>query len=279
MKFAIEVFDDPFDAFHPTLSKSRVPYNNDIHCPLFTLPRELRDEIYSELVATGHVKLAQVSKAIALEFMEIIWRRGICRLTVHRAQQSSVARYPVIRTLGDRIQYLDLRIVTSLYTVVPDICYNGRMPKTFSNHSISRKHCDVVIEDHVFPCRPNFQVHTDYTTLTRYLKFILPLESLYDFQTLTVKLDSRIDFSQQALNHEQSEIIKKLRDTLYSVLGLYFRHHLGYCTDRNGNEEASRYLEFNPLAYRKARADRKTRIKERIMAISHPFQPVNQSIT
>lgn len=51
--------------------------------PYFSkLPRELRDQIFSDLLASGHPQLASVSRAMNIEVTALVYQKGVCRVNL-----------------------------------------------------------------------------------------------------------------------------------------------------------------------------------------------------
>ena len=253
--FAMEVFDDPFDAFHPTLSDSRVTYNNLSTFPLFTLPRELRDIIYTDLLKTGQVKLAQVSKAVALDFMEIISKRGICRLEIN---ESEFRPYPKLRKpLADTIQYLDLHFLTAMNKRNKGYSHDRRIEKIFSNSGIPRKSCYVLIENDASE-RPLSSLNVCYrqATLLEQTKSILLLTGLGGFETMTVKMNTRMACYVEPLTPEHAMIVAIGQDVMHWTLESSLKELFGDYITTKERERESLCLEFHPRAYREAQAQK-----------------------
>lgn len=55
---------------------------------LFSLSRELRDEIYDYLLASGHLQILRTSRPLSQEALESLYRKAIFRLYVNSAHQS-----------------------------------------------------------------------------------------------------------------------------------------------------------------------------------------------
>lgn len=257
--FTMEVFDDPFNAFHPTLSDSSVKHDNLSTCPLFTLARELRDIIYTDLIITGHVKLAQVSKAFALEFMELIWKKGICRLTTNEMKPPWLTPYPKLgKPLADTIQYLDLHLITGIHKWdrgSKEYWGDSRMEKIFGDPSVPRKSCHVVIEEHLPLHLPDDQyIRIRYILLSEETKYLRPLQLLGGFHTLTVKASCTIDSAERPLTLEQSELVAHAYEFIYIMLAASLRGSMGNPVIRNHKLQAGRSLEFHPRAYQEALA-------------------------
>lgn len=257
--FALEVFDDPFDAFHPTLSDSSVKHDNLTTCPLFTLARELRDIIYTDLIITGHVNLAQASKAFALEFMELIGKNGICRLTTNETKGPRLTPFPKLgKPLADTIQYLDLRLVTSMHKWDrghKEYSRDGRMEKIFGDPSVPRKSCHIVVEEHL-PLHMPDQQHSlnRLIPVKRQTVYIRPLRLLGGFRTLTIKASCTIDSAERPLTREQALRVAYAYEFTYVVLAASLKGSMGDPVVRNGHLCVGRSLEFHPRAYREARA-------------------------
>lgn len=258
--FAMEVFDDPFDAFHPTLSDSSVKHDNFSPCPLFTLARELRDIIYTDLIITGHVKLAQASKAFALEFMELIGKKGICRLTTNETKGPRLTPFPKLgKPLADTIQHLDLRLVTGMHKWNRghrEYSRDRRMEKIFGDPSVPRKSCHVDVEEHLPPrvLAPH-DIQNRFIPLSSKIKYLRPLQLLGGFQTLTIKVTCTVDSAERPWNREQSERVANAYAFTYCVLAASLRGSLGKPVTRiNGQQARVRYLEFRPRAYQEALA-------------------------
>lgn len=249
--FAGGVFDDPFDAFHPALSDSNNTHINFSTCLLFTLPRELRNIIYADLVKFGDLNLTRVSKQFALEFTEIIWKRGICRFTADEMRPEMLN--PILRLrkpLADAIQYLDLRI--RIATCCLHEQYHVRDPRVlrkFNDSRVPRKSCHVLIEIQI-SC-PDILMNPLGSTHR------LPLKSLGGFEILTIEVCSKVEPILQPLYREHSESIAHFQDSMYEMCDRSLRQSLGTCIRRNENKKETRYLEFRPRAHLEAQAQRR----------------------
>lgn len=257
--FTMEIFDNPFNAFHPTLSDSSVKHDNLSTCPLFTLARELRDIIYTDLIITGHVKLAQVSKAFALEFMELIWKKGICRLTTNETKPPWLTPYPKFgKPLADTIQYLDLHLITGMHKWdrgFKEYCGDSRMGKIFGDPSVPRKSCHVFIEEHLPLHVPDQQyTRNRYIPLPKETIYLRPLQLLGGFHTLTVKASCTIDSAERPLTREQTVRVANAYEFIYIVLIVLLGGFMGDPVIRYQNLQAGQSLEFHPRAYQEALA-------------------------
>lgn len=254
--FAMEVFDNPFDAFHPTLSDSSVKHDNNLSpCPLLTLARELRDIIYTDLIISGHVKLAQTSKAFATEFMELMGKRGICRLTTNETQPQRLTPYPKLgKRLADMIQYLDLRLVTSMHKWDrghEEYSRDSRMEKILGDASVPRKSCHVFIEEHLPLDLPDQQyTQNRWIPVERQTIYIRPLQLLGGFRTLTIKMSCTVDFAERPWTHEHASRVEWAYQFLHMVLPAALRGSLG--NPVFGGKRVPRSMVFYPRKYREA---------------------------
>ena len=257
--FAMEVFDDAFDAFHPTLSDSNVEHDNFNTCPLVTLPRELRDMIYVELIITGHVKLAQVCKGIGREFGEILLKRGICRLTIDEMKHPRLTPYPKIRKpLADTIQYLELRFKTEFINPDSKWFHDARITKLFGDANIPRKSCHVVIEDDLPQWAPGQHgPHERYIRLSERMKNRVLLGFLGGFEILTIEINAKSVCAAQSLNLEHSELIANTNQLMYKTMDGFLRRYLGACIRVKGSDKVIRYLEFQPQRHPETEAQKR----------------------
>ena len=249
----LTAMDDPFDAFHPTLSDLNVNCDSLVTCPLLTISRELRDIIYGELIATGHVKLAQVSKVLALAFTESIRRRGTCRLAIDETEPEWPPPYLRLRKpISDTIQHLDLQLTTNLFDdemwYTPDL----RMSKIFGDSKIPRKSCHVLIQDRFVGSGTQplyFGYRNPKPGSTKYLR---PLRSLGGFENVTVKAKSKYDSCRRPLSGWQLEYKVRLQHSMHLALERFLRRSLGSCKLRNKGDHATTHLEFRPRAFLEA---------------------------
>ena len=222
---ALQKLDNPFDAFHPTLTDSEIIYNGPGTCLLFTLPRELRDMIYIYLVAAGHVKLAQVSRRCAREVMDVVGKWGICRFRLDKGDRPLLPRQ--YKTLGRTLQYLDIFIDGDATYRDPMAELQPLMIKYFGDAIFPRKSCRVVVK-----LSSLYQYH--------YLYRDSKVSSvLVGFQYLTIELSGLKDSSRRSVEQGIDEC-KKLGDRLRESLG-------DYALKRN--DQGSTYLELQPRAY------------------------------
>ena len=232
---ALQALDDPFEAFHPTLTDSKISHHNYDTCPLFALPRELRDMIYIYLIAAGHVKLAQASRSCAREFMEIAERWGIFRVKVDwKGRPFPDSRHMLSRPFGQTVPHLNIVIVVGemVRSYVP--CKHRQwLKKYFKDATVPRKSCHIVINSSPTSSAKNI----DFRILSQNLSL------LGGFEHVTIEMGNPIikgPWGKVLLRCE----LKKVGDGL--------RRLLGDSAILESSDVGSPCLEFRPRAYLEA---------------------------
>lgn len=75
--------------------------------PLLSLPRELRDEIYGYLLASGHLQVLRTSRQLSQEALESLYPKAIFRMYVNSADGSRNIKPSEI--VADQIQNIKLQ--------------------------------------------------------------------------------------------------------------------------------------------------------------------------
>ena len=85
-------------------------------CGFLSIARELRDIIYTELIASGNIAILQVSKQVHDEAKDLLYKQGICRLDCYYKESSDYVAVldPPHSRLND-VRNFDLKIHTESY--------------------------------------------------------------------------------------------------------------------------------------------------------------------
>ena len=78
-------------------------------CGFLSLPQELRDMIYSELIISGHVAILRVSQQVHDEAKDCLHKRGICRLEFNHCGEDLDFLDPPKSSLSN-VQNFDIKI-------------------------------------------------------------------------------------------------------------------------------------------------------------------------
>ena len=111
--------------------------------PMFSkIPREIRDSIFEELLASGHPEFLRASKIMNLEGTSLISKYGIYRINIGFGKKANCPK--INQKTADTVQNLHLRVDMTQYTSFGGGRYpQGNILEMFSNSDICRKYCNV----------------------------------------------------------------------------------------------------------------------------------------
>ena len=78
-------------------------------CGFLSIPRELRDMLYSELIVSGHILILRVSQQVHDETKDCLHKQGICRLQFHHRGEYFNSINPPKSSLS-KVQNFDIKI-------------------------------------------------------------------------------------------------------------------------------------------------------------------------
>ena len=115
-----------------------------------TLPRELRDQIFSNLLASGYPQFTRVSRAMNVEGMALVYKKGVYRINLgydiceHRPGLLTENCTGPIRKAADNIRTLSIKVEIKDFT-----SYRSRHVgefqhvDTFMGFSLKRRSCNI----------------------------------------------------------------------------------------------------------------------------------------
>ena len=121
-----------------------------------TLPRELRDVIFAECLASGYPQFLACSRAMREEGMSQVWEKGVCRMNFdNMVNLVSLAVIPtdgpevlqLTQHIAERIQHLRVRIPGTAFRplgVWASIDFDAM--RHFGGSELRRKSCTVLLE-------------------------------------------------------------------------------------------------------------------------------------
>lgn len=112
------------------------------------LPREIRDMIFEEMLASGQPQFLRTSKIMNQEGADMIPKHGVLRINIGFG--AMISHPTITQKVADTVQNLRLRVNMTDYISFALGRYPERafpkMLKMFSNPKISRKSCNVFFE-------------------------------------------------------------------------------------------------------------------------------------
>ena len=215
--------EDAFDAFHPLESGPFTPFNTSPSI-LATLPREIRDMIYANLIEAGHLGLLRTSKAVCREATELLYKQGTCRLVLNFGVDNGPKKgFALKAPMAAAIQSLDVHIM-----VVDDSCRDLHLFNFFRGPSVRRNRCRITLQV------------GGYHPHGRSRKVVgAPLDlitTLIGFRTLTVDIRTLCPLL-------RTELLQTAKEHLRLTLGQGIWHGR---TEVGGEDQ---YLEFYPREY------------------------------
>ena len=214
---------------------------------LFTLPRELRDMIYSDLVQSGQVNILRASKSLHKETTKMVLKEGICRLHLNNLTEQHTPKSDVQEPFPSKIQNFSIRIpVSEQNHIVPSLCLKPFRRLARSDVALQDCHVTFVILD--------YHMRLDVNGLKPLPTLLAHVETLIQFKAVYVKVQVEGPISnggrrwanrgyQGMKDHLQEIVFNNIRTTLEGTLGT------ASWRDRDSSQ---RYLEFRPRTYLEA---------------------------
>lgn len=181
------------------------------------LPREIRDIIFTPLIAAGDVAITRTSQALHYDTSSILLEQGICRM--------NFAFRPLTPTMNpsqptaDTIQNISIKVNTRCY---PSLGSPAEVDilKKFAGSDIHRKSCRVVFENY-WTSTPMvcYEVLNIVATFTGFTKVILKIV-MEDGKPLPVGM---MEYERDWTLGTKSRGYDKIYDMLQPTLGEAFR--------------------------------------------------------
>jgi hypothetical protein len=139
---------DGVETAYPAATKISDTYNQSRDCTLFSLPRELRDQIYDNLIESGRISIFRTSKILHWEAKERLPTHGVCRINVDPSRPTLEFYLPedsvhIVDKVRLRILLIGQMSIRGLYRDLQPIRRLARSNK------IVRKSCHIIVEDHL----------------------------------------------------------------------------------------------------------------------------------
>ncbi len=210
------------------------PYDPTKPCYLFAIPRELRDMILGDVIASGHPKILRTSRKLHEEGTELLYKRGICRLNMDFTNYT--AKFSLQKPIATLIQNVNIEIEPTRQ--MDDRVWNQKVEifRKFSGSSVSRKDCRVVL---LFAYFKNSLNKVPYFKLWMHM-----LQTLIGFSriTLEVRFRGRMSVSKE-------EIWPRWQMGMMEKAAQILRCAFGSCTWRDTVDSDRIYLEFHPRGH------------------------------
>ena len=208
---------------------------------LFTLPRELRDMIYSDLVQSGQVNILRASKSMHEEATETVLKEGICRLHLNNLTEQHTPESDVQEPFPSKIQNFSIRIpVSEQNHIVPSLFLKPF--RRLARSDVARQDCHVTFV--ILDCHMRLDVNglRSLPILLAHVETLIQFKALYvnvQVEGLISNGDPRwANRGYQGMKDDLQEIVfNNIRTTLEGTLGT------ASCHDRDSSQ---RYLEFRP---------------------------------
>lgn len=140
----------------PIIDHQLANYQRDLGPFFLKLPQELRDQIYSDLITSGHPHFMIISRVMNAEGMALIFKRGVYRVNFHinkfREETDCYNCPQPTSKIVDNIQNLNIRIRWShgnSNSDLPRITNAFSWLEGFKDSSIKRGKCTIAVE--VYP--------------------------------------------------------------------------------------------------------------------------------
>ena len=139
-------------------------------CHFLDIARELRDIIYSDLIASGNVEILQVSQQVHDEAKDLLYRHGICRLHLPRdylkafksskKPPRSVQNFNVNIDL-DQWEYIDEKLSSPPSFRGSGDCHVILLFKSYGNIRMPAQLCDLIKSLSIFRL-VTLRIHSTY---------------------------------------------------------------------------------------------------------------------
>ena len=134
--------NDPFDSFHHPNTLPLDTYDPAKPSHFFTIPRELRDVIYDDLISSGNFKILLTSKKVHDEGIGILYKRRSCHLNIDISKY--IPKLSLQKYIAALIQNVKIEIFLK---PVMDPVWRHKTAATgkFSGSTVPRQTCRVVL--------------------------------------------------------------------------------------------------------------------------------------
>lgn len=226
--------DDPFDVF-PLPSYT---YDPSKPCYLYTIPRELRDMVYDDVISSGNLKILRTSRKLHEEGINFLYKRRVCHLI------EDFTKYrPAINLqepIAALIQNVDIEIVMG--SSMNGRCWGDTTDPIlkFGGSTVLRQTCRLV-----FLCT---EYYHPFNTKPRLEKILGQLRTLNGF--LRVILEFHYKCPMLVGEHQPLHCRQKAISILRA--DKHLEKNLGPSTWREDVDPTRQYLEFHPRAHLEA---------------------------
>lgn len=212
-------------SFKKTLYDIDVPLTNFARGlgPSFgKLPRELRDPIYSDLIASGHPQFMSVSRVMNAEGYDLIYKKGVFRMgfDFDVSNQEFVFRKFTLPTANivDKIQDLRVRIRSGLKFLPSDLQVYAKAfshLRMFGDSPVTHGTCTIV-----FDLGPG-------CTSKLFEGIARSIEGLTNFDTVVMRMDTRLRAINAIPEDKRRAWVKSRADRCTRILQAGIKTHLG----------------------------------------------------
>lgn len=186
------------------------------------LPRELRDPIYSDLIASGHPQFMSVSRVMNAEGMDLIYKKGVFKMgfDLDVSTQELVFREFTLPTANivDKIQDLRVRIRSGRKFLPKDMQVYAKAfsrLRMFGDSPVTHGTCTIVFD--LAPC----------CTSKLFQDIARSIEGLTNFDTVVMRMDSDSRATKSMPEDKRRAWIKSRADNCTRLLQAGFKTHLG----------------------------------------------------
>lgn len=144
----------------------------------FTLPRELRDMIYRDLVQSGQVNFLRASKSLHEEATETILKEGICQLHLNNLTGQHTPESDVQEIFPSKIQNFSIRIpVSEQNHIVPSLCLKPF--RRLARSDVALQDCRVTFVKFDYHMRLDVNGLKPLPTLLAHVQTLIQFKALY----------------------------------------------------------------------------------------------------
>ena len=186
------------------------------------LPRELRDPIFSDLIASGHPQFMSVSRVMNAEGMDLIYKEGVFRMRfdLDASNQELVFRKFTLPTANvvDKIQHLRVRIRSGRKSLPLDLQVYAKAfsrLRMFRDSPLTHGSCTIVFD--IAPC----------CTSKLFLGIARSIEGLTNFDTVVMRMDFDARATISTPEDKRRALILSMRDRCFTGIQADFKTHLG----------------------------------------------------
>ncbi|KAK3169671.1 hypothetical protein OEA41_009055 [Lepraria neglecta] len=203
---------------------------------LFTLPRELRDMIYSDLVQSGQVNILRASKSLHKEATETVLKEGVCRLHLNNLTEQHTPKSHVQEPFPSKIQNFSIRIpVSEKNHIVPSLCLKPF--RRLARSDVARQDCHVTFV--ILDCHMSLDVNRLRSLPT----LLAHVETLIQFKALYVKVQVEGPISNEDRRWADRGY-QGMKDDLQEIVFNNIRTTLEGTLDEDADEEEESDVKF-----------------------------------